>query len=601
MRVGPRSHARPVEALAQHADVRSQVGRCGSRRLAFPERVGDQVGRHEPVRMKQQGRQHLAWLDSGDKISRRNTRDLQGSEYPECDVAHRASSPVMVYILAGWAHIRPARRGVGQMYAGARLCGQLCKKGVVLRMPALSKVAVISLVAASGVMAPGTAWAEDARPAFQMPFPCNEVRQGATYAGHGGPGNHYPIDFNRGSDDEDLGDPVLASAAGRVRTWVEGDGDTVVQIVHNSTWASETHHHMTGSVTVSDGDIVEQGDRIGRVGKTGRQQSAHLHYEQLKNGVPVHLHFDGAPLNPGYSFQYNGPDYRSKNCSTAVDLSVSGVTDADGSVTVFARRGGSLWTKNRRNDGAWGDWVNRGGDLASGPDAAVTAAGFYHVVARGANGKVMYRRQGAEGWGDWHLTFSDFDSPFAPAIVAVDGNTLIAFAVRASDRALMKRRYDGAGGWEANWSRLGDGDGWTSGPDASLRDGGRVDLVIRGSGGRVNHMVRGVDGAWSPPQAMGELVTEEGVAPATASRKVGTVDLMARGESGYLWRNTLGETGWSGWERVFIGQLNQGPDLVADTGVGELQLLGRDTDGRIVRAVWNPGQGWTNLIPIPTN
>ncbi|HEX6686701.1 MAG TPA: peptidoglycan DD-metalloendopeptidase family protein [Candidatus Limnocylindrales bacterium] len=468
-----------------------------------------------------------------------------------------------------------------------------------MRIAALSKVVVIG-IAAVAVLAPAGARADDPRPILQMPFPCNEVRQGATYDGHGGSGNHFPLDFNRGTQDDDLGDPVLAAGAGRVRTWVEGDGDTVVRITHNGTWASEVHHLMAGSVTVGDGDQVEQGDRIGRVGKTGTT-FAHLHYMQLRNGVPAHLHFDGAPLNPDYSFVFNGPDYKSRNCPTA-DMSVSGVANADGSLTVFARRSGGMWTKNRRTDGTWGDWANRGGDLASGPDAAVTAAGFYHVVARGANGKVNYRRQGAQGWGDWQLTFSDFDTPFAPAIVALDGNSLLALSVRASDKALMKRRYDAETGWDANWSRAGDGDGWTSGPDASLRDGGRVDVVIRGGGGRVNHLMRTVDGTWTAPQALGDLTTAAGAAPATASRPAGTVDVMARGENGFVHRNIwTADGGWSGWNRVFIGQFNHGPDLVTGTSAGELQLLGRDTDGRIVRSVWNPGQGWTDPTPIPSN
>ena len=288
---------------------------------------------------------------------------------------------------------------------------------------------------------------------------------------------------------------------------------------------------------------------------------------------------------------------------SGADLSVSGVTDPDGSLTIFARREGSLWTKNRQGDGTWAPWVNRGGNLASGPDAAVTAANYYHVVTRGENGKVHYKRQDATGWSEWHTTFSEFDTPYAPAIVSVDGNTLIALAVRASDKALMKRRYDANTGWEPTWAQLGNSDGYTSGPDAALRDGGKIDVVIRGPGGHVNHILRAADGTWNNPHPMGDLITAVGAAPAAASRLTGTVDLMARGPQGYIHRNTLRTDGtWTGWEHIVaIGQLNQGPDLVPNTGAGELQLLGRDTDGHIIRAVWNPGNGWTNPTHIPTN
>ena len=279
------------------------------------------------------------------------------------------------------------------------------------------------------------------------------------------------------------------------------------------------------------------------------------------------------------------------------------MTDPDGSLTIFARREGSLWTKNRQGDGTWAPWVNRGGNLASGPDAAVTAANYYHVVTRGENGKVHYKRQDATGWSEWHTTFSEFDTPYAPAIVSVDGNTLIALAVRASDKALMKRRYDANTGWEPTWAQLGNSDGYTSGPDAALRDGGKIDVVIRGPGGHVNHILRAADGTWNNPHPMGDLITAVGAAPAAASRLTGTVDLMARGPQGYIHRNTLRTDGtWTGWEHIVaIGQLNQGPDLVPNTGAGELQLLGRDTDGHIIRAVWNPGNGWTNPTHIPTN
>ncbi|HEX6686703.1 MAG TPA: hypothetical protein VF062_28275 [Candidatus Limnocylindrales bacterium] len=222
-------------------------------------------------------------------------------------------------------------------------------------------------------------------------------------------------------------------------------------------------------------------------------------------------------------------------------------------------------------------------------------------MARGKSGKVIYKRQGQDGFGEWHPTFSDFDTPYAPAIVPLDGNSLLALAVRSGDKALMKRRYDAATGWDANWSRLGNADSFTSGPDASLRDGGRIDVVIRGAGGRVNHISRNPEGTWGVFRAVGDLTTAAGVAPAVASRLAGTVDVMARGENGFVHRNIWADGSWSGWNQVHIGQLNQGPDLVPNTGAGELQLLGRNTDGRIVRSVWNPGQGWTGPNPVPNN
>ncbi|MBP2473756.1 murein DD-endopeptidase MepM/ murein hydrolase activator NlpD [Crossiella equi] len=58
-----------------------------------------------------------------------------------------------------------------------------------------------------------------AAPAFQLPFPCNQVWEGQTRTNHS-PQNS--VDFNRANDE---GDPVVASAAGRVSR-VANEGST---------------------------------------------------------------------------------------------------------------------------------------------------------------------------------------------------------------------------------------------------------------------------------------------------------------------------------------------------------------------------------------
>lgn len=134
-----------------------------------------------------------------------------------------------------------------------------------------------------------SAFAAQAAPAFQLPFPCNQTWAGETRT------NHNPqrsIDFNRAND---LGDPVVASAAGRV-TVVRNLGNTsygrYVVIDHGSGWTSYYAHLASQAVSV--GQQVSRGQRIGTVGSTGGSSGPHLHYEQRQNGSAVSIRFNGA-------------------------------------------------------------------------------------------------------------------------------------------------------------------------------------------------------------------------------------------------------------------------------------------------------------------
>lgn len=146
-----------------------------------------------------------------------------------------------------------------------------------------------------------------AAPKFQLPFPCGQVWAGQTRS------NHSPvnsIDFNRA---DDLGDKVVAAAAGTVAR-VENTGSTSygrwIEINHGSGYRTRYAHLQTQSVSV--GQTVKQGQKIGTVGSTGGSTGPHLHYEVRLNGTAIKPVFNGAT-----ALFYGTKNYTSKNsCSS---------------------------------------------------------------------------------------------------------------------------------------------------------------------------------------------------------------------------------------------------------------------------------------------
>lgn len=85
------------------------------------------------------------------------------------------------------------------------------------------------------------------------------------------------------------GTPVVATARGRVvfsgREQFLGN---VVQIDHG--YGIETWYGHLSSRLVNEGDVVERGDAIGKVGSTGRSTGPHIHYEIHVRGKRVDPH-----------------------------------------------------------------------------------------------------------------------------------------------------------------------------------------------------------------------------------------------------------------------------------------------------------------------
>ena len=144
-------------------------------------------------------------------------------------------------------------------------------------------------VVAVGVLAQAPA-AQAARPAFRMPFICDQTWQGNNWNGHS---PAHSIDWNHydaNGNPDDLGRRVLASAGGTVLdsyySTGSGYGNTIV-IGHGDGWQTRYAHLKVRSV--AKGDHVNMGTVIGEVGATSAiyDLSPHLHYEQKLNGNVV--------------------------------------------------------------------------------------------------------------------------------------------------------------------------------------------------------------------------------------------------------------------------------------------------------------------------
>ena len=106
----------------------------------------------------------------------------------------------------------------------------------------------------------------------------------------------------RGHDGQDLlaecGTPVAAIRPGKVTVadWHGAAGNFLVIAARDGT--NQVYMHLLHPPRLAPGDRVEGGDRLGRVGQTGRASTCHLHFEQwtapgwYEGGRPV----DPAPL-----------------------------------------------------------------------------------------------------------------------------------------------------------------------------------------------------------------------------------------------------------------------------------------------------------------
>ncbi|HEU0031934.1 MAG TPA: peptidoglycan DD-metalloendopeptidase family protein [Kofleriaceae bacterium] len=178
---------------------------------------------------------------------------------------------------------------------------------------------------------------------FQLPFPCGQVWAGQTRTNHS-PQNS--IDFNRLND---LGDTVVAAAGGTV-TRVENLGSVSygrwIEISHGNGYTTRYAH--LSSQTVSKGQVVRQGQKIGTVGSTGGSTGPHLHFEERRFGVAIRTSFNGIG-----ALYFGTKNYTSQNsCGGGGGGVVGRVNTAGAPLTIRAGASTSTAAVGSVDDGA---------------------------------------------------------------------------------------------------------------------------------------------------------------------------------------------------------------------------------------------------------
>ncbi|MFI2026361.1 M23 family metallopeptidase [Streptomyces buecherae] len=216
-----------------------------------------------------------------------------------------------------------------------------------------------------------------AAPNFRAPFPCG---QKWTYSHHSAEVRRA-LDFVRADGGSTAGTPVLASASGTATRMSQpsGAGNYIV-IDHGGGW--KTYYFHLASYSVPSGAAVSQGQQIGVTGSTGHSSGAHIHYEQLLNGVGQNIVIGRAGLpypsqyhqsyltsdngcgGGGGNFRTWGSDIRVR-ADAYLNSPVVGVLPGPTNVTVVCQKQGSTVTAEGYTNNWWSKLRDQGGFISN--------------------------------------------------------------------------------------------------------------------------------------------------------------------------------------------------------------------------------------------
>lgn len=452
------------------------------------------------------------------------------------------------------------------------------------------------VLAVVGVLAIAPAAASAAtRPAFELPFPCGEKWQGATYTGHGAY-NNYPLDFNQGSGDDDLGEVVVASASGTVSVRTEVDGDHVVVIDHGGGWTSE-YRHMRDRTRTSG--WVNRGEQVGTVGQESHPSvSPHLHYEQRYEGVAQRAYFHGVAAP--YSYVYNGPTFTSYNCGGGLPAERDGLAVISRGVNrldVFAKDddGAVLWKV--WTGSTWLDWIDLGGDILWAPTAVTWGSDRIDVLGIGNDQRLWQRTwTPATDWQPWRST-GGTQVQWTPTAITRGPGQFDVFAVDTAEQ-VVQRHFDATTGW-GDWVRLGATA--TAGPGAIALGPDRINVVIRDTDGTTRTRMWLRDVGWYSWAEWGERIYGM---PTLSKRSNTVMDVWSRDDADATLVHGYSTDGGARYSVPFedLGGVLTTPPVAVSWAGNRIDVFGRGTNGNLYHKWWSTGapwSGWQNLGTIP--
>jgi Ca2+-binding RTX toxin-like protein len=303
---------------------------------------------------------------------------------------------------------------------------------------------------------------------------------------------HYSYDF-----DLDFGQQVLAAAAGRVvemrETIVDGGaysyaGDpslgssnignfvTLEHVINGRTFYSSYFHLQNGSVPLSIGSWVNEGEVLGAVGNTGARSGTHLHFSF------------GASQITWQAGEVANAQYSTSNISLAGDLRFVGYDSLSQLGAGSAVRGGSAFdlAANSGTDGMIPLYGTGSGSIALARDmdwfrVSVQAGKAYTLDLKAAAGSTLdtyLRLYDANG----RLVGSDDDS-------GAGTNSMLSFTANATTHYFLSAGgYGGStGSYLANFGPRAVSRSGTLGAD-SLTGGDGADTLFGSAG---NDTLRG--------------------------------------------------------------------------------------------------------------